>query len=145
MSGQTEQKVEKSSSERISELIAELTPNQLRYAVARMEFSTAKEAAESVDLDASTVYNWNGEVKELVGLMAKDLAATALAIRKRNLAKAMMVKAAGLDSDDESIRQKVASELIEWELGKATQRQEFTGEGGGALIIKIGSPDDSNG
>jgi len=47
-----------------------------------------------------------------------------------------MVKVKGLDSVDEALRQRVASEIIEWEMGKATQRQEVSGRDGGPLKVQ---------
>jgi len=50
----------------------------------------------------------------------------------------MAIKLAGLDNRDERVRQAVATEIIEWELGKATQRQEHTGaEGRPIEIIEV--------
>jgi hypothetical protein len=60
--------------------------------------------------------------------MAMDGVYTALEIRRRALPEAMAVKAAGLQSDNERIRQQVSTEIIEWELGKATQKTEHSGE-----------------
>ena len=57
-------------------------------------------------------------------------------MRKQALLKAMAVKVKLLDSVDENVRSKVATELIEWELGKATLRNEHTGAGGGAVEFK---------
>ena len=58
-------------------------------------------------------------------------------VRKRNLLKAIMVKVAGLDSSDESIRQKVASELIEWELGTATKTQAINLDGSLVAFVEV--------
>ncbi|MGB1285053.1 MAG: hypothetical protein ACPG7F_00850, partial [Aggregatilineales bacterium] len=60
-----------------------------------------------------------------------------LAMRKQALLKAMAVKVKLLDSDDENIRSKAATELIEWELGRATARNEHTGAGGGAMQVSF--------
>ena len=81
------------------------------------------------------MYRWPDEVKEAVRLMAYDGMITAQHIRRKALAKAMLVKVKGLDSDDDSLRQRVATEIIEWEMGKAMQPQEISGKGGGAIIV----------
>lgn len=135
----------KSISEQLSDVLRTLSPNQVRFVVARQDYLSDKEAAEAVGLKPDTVYRWNGNVKEAVRLFSEDIMSGAAAIRRKNLAKAMMVKAAGLDSNDESIRQKAASEIIEWEMGKAQQRvqNELSGPGGAPLKAYIGvSPDD---
>ena len=118
---------EKSISSELEALLGKLTPNQLRYVVAAQDFPTVKEAAEAIDIKPDTVYRWPDYVKRAVELFAQDIVAGAVTIRRRSLAKAMAVKVAGLDSGDEGARQKVATEIIEWELGKATQRQELEG------------------
>jgi hypothetical protein len=119
---------ENSISEELLLLLADMTPNQIRYIVSAQDYQTVKEAAEAVDLKPDTVYRWPPEVKRAVELFAQDSAAGALAIRRRYLSKAMAVKVAGLDSDDEGVRQRASTEIIEWELGRATQTQEQSGD-----------------
>jgi len=70
-------------------------------------------------------------------LMAHDGLIAAQHIRRSSLAKAMLVKVDGLDTNDESLRQKVATEIIEWEMGKATQKQEVTGAKGGPIETTV--------
>lgn len=121
-------------------MLAQLTPDQIRFVVARQECPTDKEAAESIEIDPSTVCYWKRKgapVDDAVRLMAMDGLIVARHIRRRSLAKAMMVKAAGLDTNDERLRQNVATEIIEWEMGKATQKQEITGEDGNALHVIV--------
>ena len=67
--------------------------------------------------------------------MALDTAESAKAIRLRNLLKAMAIKVKGLDSNDEALRQKVATELIELELGKALQKSDVTSNGEPVRLI----------
>ena len=128
--------VKKSTSERISELLPQLSKDQLRYVVALQDYPSKKEAAEAIDLKPNTVYKWSGIVDELADLMAREKIETARAIRLQSLNKAMLVKVAGLDADDDNLRQKVATEIIEGELGKAAQRQEHTGKDGGPIETK---------
>ena len=131
----SQQNQEKSISEQLTTVLGQLTTDQLRFVVARQEFATDKEAAKAIGLKPDTVYHWPDTVRQAVELMAYDGVQTALHIRKRNLAKAMLIKATGLDSADEALRQRVATEFVEWELGKAAQRTELTGADGGAIII----------
>ena len=117
------------TSDELERTIDELTVDQVRFVVARQEFSTDKEAAESVGLHAQTVKRWKGDgvpLDRAVKLMASDGVVVALKMRRRSLAKAMLVKVAGLDSDNERVRQGVATEIAEWELGKATQPTDNT-------------------
>lgn len=125
----------KSISEQLQAILIRLSTDQIRFVVARQEYLTIREAAEAIGIKPDTVYHWPDEVKEAVRLMAADGLVVAQHIRRRSLAKAMQVKVTGLNSDDERVRQGVATEVIEWEMGKATQRQEIAGVGGGAIEL----------
>jgi len=120
-------------------VLGRLTIDQIRFVLARSETATDKDAAMAVSISPNTAKNWSKETKRDVAvalrLMAEDGLQTALHIRRRNLAKAMGVKAAGLDSGDERLRQGVATEIIEWELGKATQRNQ--NEESGEVVIRV--------
>lgn len=120
---------QKSISDELSEVLKHLSVDQVRYVIARMDYPTKGEAAQAIGLKPDTVYRWNGEVELAVELMAMDALESAKSVRRRNLLKAMAVKVKGLDSSDESVRQKTATELIEWELGKALQKSDLTTNG----------------
>lgn len=127
------------SSEQLEAVLLQLTTDQIRFIVARQDVATDKAAAEEIGVSADTISRWKREgvpIDDAVRLMALDGMVTALHIRKRHLAQAMAVKVAGLKSDDERLRQGVATEVIEWELGKATQKQEHTGAGGGPIEVE---------
>jgi len=136
---------EKSSSSELGQALARLSTDQIRFVVARQEFSTDKEAAQEIGVKPDTVYQWKHKgvpIDEAVRLMAADGVVVAMELRRRNLAKAMAVKVAGLDSGKEQMRQNVATEIIEWEMGKPMQKQEITGKDGGPLeIIELTWPD----
>lgn len=135
----TDKQRRKQDVERLKTILHDLSMSQIRFIVSRLESKTDKEACESIGLSHATVRNWSNksDVDEAVKLLRFDGMATALEIRRRSLAKAMAVKAAGLDSKNESVRQKTATELIEWCLGKATQRTEVAGPGGGAISVEL--------
>jgi len=131
-----ELKQEKPSSDELRQVLGKLSVDQIRFVVARQEHATDKEAAEAIGVKPQTVYQWSHKgvpIAEAVRLMAFDGLETALHIRHKNLTKAMLVKVAGLDEKDKRVRQAVATEIIEWEIGKATQRQELTGRDGGPI------------
>lgn len=122
-----ENQVKNCISEELSSILKELTIDQIRWIVARQECSSDSEAAKAVGLSPRTIYNWTQnvpQVKRAAALMSRDGFIVAKEIRKRNLTKAMMIKAAGLDSRSEKTRQAAATEIIEWEMGKAVQRNE---------------------
>ena len=126
--------------ETLAETVGNLTTDQIRFIVARQEFATDKEAAEEIGISPETVKSWKyrgAPIDEAVRLMAGDGIVVATELRRRNLAKAMAVKVAGLDESDSKLRQGVATEIIEWEMGKATQKVESKGETENRLIIEF--------
>jgi len=99
--------------------------------IARQDCSFDKDAAEAIGISARTVKQWKADgapIDDAVRLMALDGLIVATELRRRHVAKAMAVKVAGLDEDDNKLRQGVATEIIEWEMGKATQRTEESGD-----------------
>lgn len=127
---------EKSTSDTFQELWQRLDHNQQRFAVAMLTSATKKEAAESIGLQPNTIYKWNGDIDTAVEFMRNHATIAALGIVQANATKAAMVKAAGLDSADEKIRQDVATEILDRNLGKPKQRQEVTGADGGPVRIE---------
>jgi hypothetical protein len=129
----------------LDRLLSGLTMNQIRFIIARQECSTDKEAAEAINITPDTVYHWKSRdkvpINEVLQAMAADGLVTALHIRRRALDKAMLVKVAGLDSENEHIRQRSSTEIIEWETGKANQPIEHKGEINIKGYEKV-SPDD---
>lgn len=127
----------------LAALVARLSVDQVRYIVARQEFSKDKDAAEAIGVNPATVKRWKYEgapIDEAVRMMALDGLVIARELRRRNLAKAMAVKVAGLDYDDDRLRQSVSTEIIEWEMGKAAQKIEQSGERNVNLHIVYDEP-----
>jgi len=136
MTAKTQENQPNPSIEQLDEVCRRLTVDQMRFVVARQEFPTDKAAAENIGINPNTVSAWKRDgapVDDAVKLMAFDGLVIAAHIRRRHLAKAMAVKVAGLDDDDSRLRQGVATEIIEWEMGKATQRAELSGKDGGPI------------
>jgi HEAT repeat protein len=61
-----------------------------------------------------------------VNLLLLDTIAAARALMVRGVAQAMAVKMAGLENQDEKIRQRAATAVVEWNLGKAAQALDVT-------------------
>lgn len=139
-SGVTDENQGKPSADRFQTIIAGLSTDQTRFVIARNEYPTDKKAAKAIGVKPATVSDWKYKgipIDEAVKLMAVDGLIVAQELRRRNLGKAMGVKVAGLDSDSERTRQGVASEIIEWEMGKAMQRKEITGKDGEAIVVEF--------
>jgi len=123
----------------LEQILEQLTVTQVRYVIARVDSITDKEACERANVNYGSFRNAPREERELIDqavrLMSQDGLITALHLRRRALARAMEIKLRGLDSHDERIRQSVATEIIEWEMGRAMQRQELSGKDGGPIAF----------
>lgn len=105
-----------------------LETNQLRY-IALMLNEPAlekQEAARRLGLARATIYAWPEQVDRALHLIALDYARASRAIMRQYLVKAVMVKLAGLDSPSEKIRQTVATEIIEWVMGRPKQQTDIS-------------------
>ena len=138
MNNNSEQNIEKPKKEAGESPFSLLSDTQWRYVTAMVEnpnFSK-KDAAEHLDLSPATVYEWTQKapyVEEALLQARSDIHSVALERRKQAVLKAIAVKIALLDSEDEGVRSRAATELIEWELGKATMSHEHSGKDGGAI------------
>lgn len=146
MSNQT-QPNETENSSNLTNILKRLNVVQIRFCIARCETKTDKEAAEVIGVTPGVVKGWNDDgskqlVDEAVRLMVYDGVITAQELRRRNLAKAMAIKVAGLDSVDEKTRQSVATEIIEWETGKATQPTDNKHSGDLNIVVTLKEQDE---
>lgn len=116
------------------ELWSELNHNQRRFVVQMGDSRTKKDAAESLGLVIGTVYQWGDEVDKAVELYQDNIAEAARGILADNVAKAALIKIAGLDSDDEKIRQLSSSEILDRHFGKAMQPTDITTDGEPIII-----------
>lgn len=115
----------------------ELNPLQRRFVVAMQQYPTMKDASEAIGISPNTAYNWPSTVKDAAEFMSNNIALATMGIVQANATKAAMIKAAGLDSSNEKIRQDSATEVLDRVLGKATQRNEVTGKDGEPLRVKF--------
>ncbi len=130
---------------RLAAILKTLTPEQIRFLTARMGCVSDREAARQIGINIQAPYKWrihDVPIDEALSLLEQDSLSLARHLRKHNLAKAMQAKIDGLNSRDQRLRQAVATEIIEWEMGKAMQRQELTGVDGGPVKYEIGELSD---
>ena len=112
---------EASTQEKLRAALSELSVDQLRWVVARLECSTDKEAAERIGVTPATVYRWPASVREAPRLLALDGVLTARQVLRRCVAKAAQVLVATLDDDDPRVRLRAAREILNRELGRPKQ------------------------
>jgi len=124
-----------------NDVFSKLSQSQWRYVTAMAENPafTKKQAAEYIGLTPDTVYRWPDYVDASVDIARKNIHEAALTMRKQSVLKAIAVKISLLDSADDTVRNKAASDLIEWELGKANQ--PISGKDGGAIEVIFKHPE----
>lgn len=128
----------------INDAFSQLSDTQWRFVTAMVEnpkFSK-KDAAEHIGITPDTVYRWDKAVDAAIEQARADIHRAALEMRKQAVLKAIAVKIKLLDSDDENVRSRAATELIEWELGKATQPTTLGNADDKAFEFKLVYPDD---
>lgn len=101
-----------------------------------------REAAQHIGLLPDTVYRWPDYVNAAILEARRNVHAAVVEMRKQAVIKAMAVKVRLLDSDDENVRSKAASDIIEWELGKASTK--ISTEIDGKLQIEYIYPDNDH-
>jgi hypothetical protein len=137
-----------SLSEEVAAKLAQLSPEQKRYVVARLRTNTRGEAAIQAGVKPDTMYHWPPIVEECVDLLLIDTVATAKLLMVQALAQAVSVKLQGLESLDEKVRQGVATELIDRGLGRAVQAMEMRHSASNELrqfmrdLVGLGAQDD---
>lgn len=114
------------------------TIEQWRYIAASIENPqmSKRAIADYLGLSPDTVYGWTRNDKSIDEYIEQAVVNSVIAAQDalmQSLMKATLVKMSGLDSDNEEMRQKVASEILDRVLGKASQRTEITGANGGAI------------
>jgi len=126
--GKIQKTQQKSTSEGVFSLLSDSQWRFVAVMVANPDFTKA-DAARALKIKPNTVYAWPDHVNAAIEQARIDVHEAAVNARKQALLEAIRVKIAGLRSRSESIRQKAASEIIEWELGRASTSVDVTSAG----------------
>ena len=123
----------------VEELLAEATPEQRKWVMARLWTTTDREAAEKVGLHRNTPGRWpnKDELDRAILLMLEEPMEQARRMLEAALVEATQVKIGGLKSRNEQMRQEVASEIIDRVKGAVAQRIEHTGADGGPIEQRV--------
>lgn len=106
-----------------------LDERETAYVLARSECVSNSEALRRCGKSEGWLYKRNIEdLNNRADELRKNKAMRAAMILSEAVEEAARVKVAGLKVRDERIKQSVATELLERELGKVPQRTELTGE-----------------
>jgi hypothetical protein len=108
----------------LDEMLKQLSPIQRHFVVAKASTTTDVDACKEIGLSISTMRHWPVPIREVIrqaeSLIALDVMDAAVKLRRQAVVKAVMVQIDGLESPNEKIRQRCASEILNWELGKAS-------------------------
>ena len=115
-----------------------LNEREIAYVLARSESVSNSEALRKCGfsqgwLSKRDIVKLNSRADEI----RVNKAVRAALILEGAVEQAAKVKVAGLKVRDERIKQAVATEILDRELGKPTQRQEVTGKDGGVIVIRM--------
>ena len=119
-----------------------LEGRRVDYVMARSRTQSDSAALREIGLSGGTFYKWSQEerdhLNELAQKIKREAAFRAVIILQEAVEQAARVKVEGLHSRNERVKQDAASEILDRVAGKAAQRLEHTGEGGGAIQIDWG-------
>ena len=96
---------------------------------------SVSKAAKLPGISPITPPTWKADWRRAYALSLDDAEMAAKEELKGALAKAVGTKIDLLDSPNERVRSRAASEIIEWMLGKAVAKNEISGTGGGPIQI----------
>jgi hypothetical protein len=121
----------------LDERLAKLDVEETRYVYRRALATSDKEAYKAVGVS----YNWlRAHDKDKLNKMAAELANdTNLHIRKlieQYGVKAVRELIEELDHRNVNVRSVAATKLLEWQIGKPTQKQELSGDGG-SIVFEV--------
>lgn len=106
-------------------LLDQLQDKRLDYVMARSRVSSDRQAYTDAGISRQTFYCWPTEEREMLNDIAQQLkrarALRALQILQDAAEEAAMVKVEGLRSRNERVKQDVATEILDRNLGKPNQ------------------------
>jgi len=114
---------------------------QFDYVMERSSNPSIENSLKQVGRSKGWFYGLPKERQELLETLANELhfqaKLKAQSILEQAIEKAAEVKVSGLVSRNENIKQSSASEILDRNLGKATQKTEIAGTDGNALKILV--------
>ena len=117
------------------------------YVIERSQVQTDKDGYTRAGMSKTTFYTWETERRDFLNALARRLnteVSIQIIMELQSVGReAAQVKAKGLKSRNEQIKQRTATEILEWLIGKPTQRVEQKTEHTGEIKQYVTfSPDD---
>ena len=111
------------------------------YVIERSQVQTDKDGYTKAGMAKTTFYTWPTERRDYLNTLARRLnteVAIQIIMELQDVGReAAIVKADGLRSRNEQIKQRAATEIIEWLIGKATQKTEEKTAGEHKIIFEV--------
>lgn len=115
-----------------------LDERETAYVLARSEAFSNNQALKVCGFSIGWLRNKDiDDLNARADTLRKDKAIRASMLLSEAVEEAARVKVAGLKSRDDRIKQAVATEIIDRELGKVPQKAEVTGADGGAIEVRL--------
>jgi hypothetical protein len=116
------------------------------YVIERSQVQTDKDGYINAGMSKTTFYTWPTERRDYLNTLARRLnteVAIQIIMELQGVGRqAAIVKANGLKSRNEQIKQRTATEILEWLIGKPTQRVDQKTELSGDIIVTLKGGDD---
>lgn len=123
---------------RLDKVFESLDERETAYVLARSESVSNSEALRKCAFSQGWLSKRDiDDLNARADTLRKDKAIRASMLLSEAVEEAARVKVAGLKSRDDRIKQAVATEIIDRELGKVPQKTEVTGTEGGAIEVRL--------
>jgi len=114
---------------------------RLNYVMARARVNSDAQGYKNAGIPITSFYTWPAEERERLNNLAqrvkREAAMRALMVLQDAAEEAARVKAAGLRSRDERIKQSASSDILDRTIGKPTAPVEISGQGGDPLQVVV--------
>lgn len=124
----------------------QLEDARLAYVLARSKVNSDRQGYMDAGIAKASFYTWTSDEREKLNNLAQQLkretATRAIMVLQDATEDAALVKAAGLKSRDERVKQAAATEILDRTIGKTTTTVALTGSNGQPIVIKWDDSDD---
>lgn len=125
-----------------SEVFDGLDAREIDYVKARANAKSNRQALKDARLSQGWLSNRDAEDLFNRAMAFKtNVAFRAQLILEEAVEEAARIKASGLHSRDERIKQSASTEILDRHFGKPPQKQEISGLDGGKIIVKLVNDD----
>lgn len=111
------------------------------YVLERSKVNTDKAGYTNAGFSRGTFYNWSSEERQylnnLAGRIRTEVALQIMMRLQEAGLDAVEVKISGLGARNENIKQRTSTEILEWLIGKPTQKVDQNTSQSGEVTIRI--------